>query len=94
MAILEKHLESKLGKWCRANGYLFYKFSSPAKRGVPDRIAIAPNGRIGFLELKAKGKKPTNLQVKEIQVLLEQNCEANWFDNYDDAITFLKRLQR
>lgn len=90
---LEKQLEAKIGKWCKANGFLYYKFSSPAKRGVPDRVAIAPGGGVGFLELKRKGNKPTSLQCKEILTLTEQGCQATWTDNYDDAITFLNSLR-
>lgn len=93
MAELEKDLEKKVGAWCKANKYLWYKFTSPAKRNVPDRIAIAPGGRIGFLELKRKGGKPTAGQVAEIFRLIEQGCKADWVDNYEDAITFLKGIR-
>ena len=33
------------------------------RRGVPDRIVMLPGGRIGFVELKAPGKKPRPLQL-------------------------------
>jgi hypothetical protein len=93
MAGLEKDLERKIGIWCKAHGYFYYKFTSPSKRCVPDRICIAPGGKIGFLELKRKGNKPTPGQALEIFRLIEQGCTADWVDNYEDAITFLEGLR-
>ena len=63
--MLEKDIESYLVKRVRARGGEAYKFSSPARRGVPDRIVILPTGRVVFVELKAPGKTPTRLQEKE-----------------------------
>lgn len=63
--MLEKDIESYLVKIVQANGGVAYKFSSPARRGVPDRIVILPTGRVVFVELKAPGKTPTRLQEKE-----------------------------
>lgn len=42
-----------------------YKFTSPGNAGVPDRIVLLPGGRIVFVELKAKGKKSTPLQLAQ-----------------------------
>lgn len=92
MDLKEKQIEQKLVRWCKANGFLFYKFSSPAHRGVPDRIAIAPGGAVGFLELKRSGNRPTMLQAREILRLMEQGCRAEWVDSYEDAIKFLRSL--
>lgn len=92
MPRLEKQLEAKIGRWCKDNGYLWYKFTSPARRSVPDRIAIAPNGAVLFLELKRKGNKPTTGQATELMKLIEQNCNADWVDNYEDAIEKLRAL--
>ncbi len=90
---LEKEIEKAVGVWCKKNGYYWRKFTSPAQRGVPDRIAISPTGKVGFLELKRKGQKPTDLQVKEIMDILEHRGNATWVDNYEDAITFLEGLR-
>jgi hypothetical protein len=93
MAELERTLERKIGKWCKDNGYLYYKFTSPAKRNVPDRLVVAPGGKVGFLELKRKGNKPTDGQAAEIFKLIEKGCTADWVDNYEDAIKFLEDLR-
>lgn len=39
-----------------------WKFTSPANRGVPDRIAVLPGGTVWFVELKTKGGKLSELQ--------------------------------
>jgi len=43
-----------------------YKFTSPARRSVPDRLFITLEGRHFFIEFKRKGKEPTPAQRVEI----------------------------
>ena len=90
---LEKHLEQAIRRWCKDNGYLIYKFTSPAKRNVPDRIVVAPGGKVAFIELKRKGNKPTDGQAVEIFRLVEQGANANWFDDYDRLVEYLQGLR-
>ena len=45
-------------------GGICAKWVSPGIDGVPDRIVLFPGGRIGFVELKAPGKKMRPLQKK------------------------------
>lgn len=52
------------------------------QKGVPDRIIIAPNGSILFLELKAPKKQPTELQNYVLQTLANHNCNAVWCDDF------------
>lgn len=89
---LEKDIERKIGEFAKKQGCLFYKFTSPARRAVPDRMIITPKGVIGFLEVKAKGKKPTPLQMNEIITLTKQNCDATWCDNVEDGCEFVRKL--
>lgn len=60
----EKDIEQKFVKAVRNAGGLCWKFVSPGTDGVPDRLALLPEGRMAFVELKAPGKKPRPLQVK------------------------------
>lgn len=62
MTVLEKHVEAALVKRVKSLGGMAEKFTSPAKRSVPDRLVSLPNGRIYFIELKAPGKVPTEKQ--------------------------------
>ena len=67
--MLERDLENKLGAYAKKMGCLYYKFTSPARRSVPDRMVVGPSGKILFLELKEPGKKPTPLQLRELSIL-------------------------
>lgn len=58
----EKTIEGYLRDETRKNGGLSMKWVSPGNNGVPDRIVFLPGGRVVFVELKAPGKKPTQLQ--------------------------------
>ena len=81
----ESQLEAKVVKHCRDRGILCYKFSSPAHRGVPDRLLIK-DGKVLFLELKAEGKRPTRLQVREMQLLWYAGVQSEWVDTYQRAV--------
>lgn len=63
--MLESKLEQKLIAHIKKLGGIAYKFTSPNRRGVPDRLCVMPNGRVLFVELKAPGKAPTPLQQHE-----------------------------
>lgn len=81
----ESDLEKKVVAWAKSQGCLAYKFSSPAHRGVPDRVFIGPGGKVLFLELKAPGNKPTPLQARELEILRKQGCNAHWAENLIQA---------
>jgi Holliday junction resolvase len=88
--MLESELESKVVKLCKLYNLVTYKFSSPSNRGVPDRVIIS-NGSVLFLELKQRGKKPTPLQIHEIERLRSAGCKADWADTYDRASDIILR---
>lgn len=58
--------ESEIEKhfcWAVATlGGVTYKFRSPTQRGVADRIALLPGGKVWFVELKRPGGKLSPLQ--------------------------------
>lgn len=60
----EKSIEAELKKAVKSMGGICAKWVSPGIDGVPDRIVLFPGGRIGFVELKAPGKKMRPLQKK------------------------------
>jgi len=84
----ESELEKKVGDFCKREGVRYYKFSSPSRRGVPDRICLY-KGKIAFLELKAEGKKPTKLQARELEILRRGGFHAEYADTLDSAKAFL-----
>ena len=65
----EKTLEQKFRAAVKAVGGVAVKFTSPGFDGVPDRLALLPGGRMAFVEVKAKGKKPRPLQLARHRLL-------------------------
>ena len=62
----EKFIEKKLVKTAKSMGGMALKFVSPGMDGVPDRIVLFPRGHMGFVELKAPGKKLRPLQMRRM----------------------------
>jgi len=60
----EANVEKYLIGYVKDKGGLCLKFISASMRGLPDRIVILPQGKIFFVELKAKGKKPRPEQTR------------------------------
>lgn len=87
----ESKLERYLVKRCRKLGILCYKFVSPGRRGVPDRILLF-QGKVVFLELKALGKIPSRLQIREIYLIREQSVHAAWATMPHEIELTLSRL--
>lgn len=59
---MEKHIEAYLVKRVKERGGIAYKFVSPARRGVADRIVCLPGGAVWFIELKTVGGRLSPLQ--------------------------------
>jgi hypothetical protein len=57
-----------------------WKFTSPGRKGVADRIACLPDGSTWFVELKTKGGRLSALQKMFMSdmALLNQNYMCLW----------------
>lgn len=89
MKTRESSIEKKVCDYARSKKMLVYKFTSPGKRAVPDRQFISPSGRVAFVEFKALGKRPTELQSREIATLRAYNVAATWADSVEAGKEFL-----
>ena len=67
--MLEKTLEHKFVTEVKCVGGLALKFVSPGFDGVPDRLVLLPGGKLGFVEVKAPGKRPRPLQLARHRLL-------------------------
>jgi hypothetical protein len=83
--MLEKQIEAKVCDYAKSKGVLAYKFTSPARAAVPDRLFIAPDGRVWFCEFKREGQKPTGAQEREHQRLREQKVNVFVIDNVNEG---------
>ncbi|MBO1563538.1 PDDEXK family nuclease [Yersinia pseudotuberculosis] len=63
--IREDSIEDHLVKEVKKAGGIAYKFISPGRRSVPDRLVLLPGGKVIFVECKAPGEKPTAAQIRE-----------------------------
>ncbi len=68
--MLESELEKYLITRVKERGGVIRKVRWIGTRGAPDRLVLFPsNGKAAFIELKAPRKRPTKLQVIEMQTL-------------------------
>ncbi len=90
--MLEKTIENGVTAWAKKRGIITRKMNGLGNRSWPDQMFIFPDGRIAFIEFKAPGKKPTDLQAMMLADLQARGVYADFFDNKPDALAFLQRF--
>lgn len=88
----EKQIELKLVTETRKKGGLAVKFVSPSFSGMPDRLVLLPHGVMGFVEVKAPGKKPRLLQVSRHAMLREMGFQVFVLDAMEDIPGLLQKI--
>ena len=86
--MLERDIEKALVARVKDLGGLCEKFVSPGRRSVPDRIVTLPGGRIIFVELKAPGKVPTLLQMRDHHRRYLLGCDVRVIDGLEAVKVF------
>ena len=89
----EKCIEQKLTLMVKKRGGICPKWVSPGFDGVPDRIILLPVGRIGFVEVKASGKKPRPLQIARHKLLTRLGFKVYIIDREDQIGGVLDEIQ-
>lgn len=82
---LEKEIEKCVSTYAKSLGILSYKFTSPSRAHVPDRIFFLRRGACFLVEFKRKGKSPTSAQCLEISKLRQQGVAVYVVDNVEDG---------
>jgi hypothetical protein len=90
--MLEKQIEAAVCDYAKSKGFLAYKFTSPNRAAVPDRLIILPSGHMFFIEFKAAGKKPTPAQEREHTRLRQQNVQVYVIDNVADGMWLINSM--
>ena len=90
--MLEKDIEAKVCDYAKSKGILVYKFTSPNRAAVPDRLFILPTGHMFFIEFKAKGKKPTPAQEREHARLRGNGVYVAVIDDVDEGKWLIDRM--
>jgi len=65
----EKEIERALATEVKKRGGLAIKLVTPTLDGMPDRLVLMPNSKVGFVEVKAPGLKPRALQLARHRML-------------------------
>lgn len=89
----ESKIENEVCKHAKALEWLVYKFVSPGKIGVPDRMFIR-NNQCFFIEFKTYGKKPTKVQHRRHKELRDQGYFVAVIDNVESGITLFNCIER
>lgn len=69
----ETELQKKSIKLLKDKGWLCIRISNPTSRGLPDVLAISPNGVVVAIEFKVKQNKQSPLQEWMQQELERRN---------------------
>ena len=88
----ERTIEQKLAARVRAMGGIAPKFTSPGFDGMPDRLVLLPGGRMGFVELKAPGKKPRALQLARHSLLRRLGFKVYVIDGIEQIDSVLEEI--
>jgi len=90
--MLEKDIERTLTRIVKERGGMCFKFVSPARAGVPDRIVLAPGGRVIFVELKAAGGKVSKVQSLQIERMSKLGADVRVLRGLGETILFLNEV--
>ena len=86
----ERYIEQRITEEAKKLNFLTYKFVSPSRKGVPDRIFITPKGRIFFIEFKTEKGKLTKLQEKTIVAFMNYKIDVSVVRNIEQGLEILK----
>ena len=90
MRTLEKDIERYLTQEVKKRGGMCFKFTSPGFPGVPDRIVLAPGGRVVFVELKTETGRLTKLQKWTHGEMRKRGVEVRVLYGLKGVKTFLR----
>lgn len=82
--MLERTIESTVAAYAKKQGWLTYKFTSPANKGVPDRLFIR-DGFTLYVEFKQKGKEPSPLQAHTIKQMRQHGAVVLVIDSVEQG---------
>jgi hypothetical protein len=87
----EKQIETALMRAVVKAGGLTRKWSSPARRGVPDQLVLI-GGHVVGVEVKAPGKKPTAQQEREHDRLRQHGLPVYVVASLEDVELLVERF--
>lgn len=86
----ESEIEAYLVRQVKAAGGEVRKCAWVGRRGAPDRLVLLPNRPAWYVELKAPGKMPGQIQVREHARLRELGQQVAVIDTLAGVDNLLK----
>jgi hypothetical protein len=93
MKMSEKYIEQQLVLEIKKRNGLCLKFVSPGWNGAPDRLVLLPDGKMGFVEVKAPGGKVRALQIHRLKHLMMLGFIVFILDKPEDIGEILDAIQ-
>lgn len=88
----EKAIEHHLVMETEKIGGKALKFVSPSFAGMPDRLILLADGKMGFVEVKAPGQKPRPLQLKRHAMLQRLGYQVFVLDSLEEISGVLEAI--
>ena len=89
----EKQIEQKLVMEVKAHGGICPKLVCPGMVGMPDRLILLSDGKVGFVEVKSPGQKPRKIQLKRHEQLRELGYQVFVLDHPDKIAGIIDEIQ-
>lgn len=90
----EKETERKLVRSVKRVGGICPKFVSPGMDGMPDRMILLQGGKIGFVEVKAPGRKPRILQERRHRQLRNLGFPVFVLDDPEQILDIILEVEK
>lgn len=88
----EREIEHQLVMETEKAGGKAVKFISPSFAGMPDRLVLLGDGKMGFVEVKAPGQKPRPLQLKRHAMLRRLGYRVFVLDAIEEIPVILENI--
>lgn len=88
--MLEKKVEGPVVEHFRRRGCVCLKLNLIGSTGWPDRLILAPGGRLAFVEFKRPGEQLRRNQPHRVALLRSLGFYVGVFDNVTEAIEQLE----
>lgn len=88
----ESEVEAMLVRGVQLQGGLCWKFVSPGRAGVPDRIVVLPDGRVIFVELKTDTGQLRPIQIYQHRELQARRADVRTLFGAKDVLAFLEEV--
>ena len=89
----EREIEKQFALAVKKRGGICPKFVSPGYDGMPDRLSLLPDGKFAFVELKAPGQKPRQLQKARHRLLRKLGFKVYVLDDIDKIGEIIDEIQ-